>query len=455
MDRKPLRRALGVLYALALGAVSFCLLLWPGLELGRALLDPAFKGPEPPAQVFRWHRALAPAYADWARQRVDSARAAQLSMHDIAGTEWPLFGSVFFLRATENLDQAWLRNPEGERPAVYARAAIDAATELLADPNHAHWVKLHWGDPDYLQRENVFYRMLLIDGIATQLRLLGDSPHRALLQQQVESLAAELDRSEAGLLADYPGQTFPADVAAAWHAILRADAVLGTDHRAAAQRGLRGFVGAMSPQLGLPPYAWFGEEAPSPTDVRGCANAWLLHHAPFVWPQQARAWAQAHREYFLERGFWVQGSREFARGGAADRFSDIDSGPVIAGFCTAASAFGIGAARSLGDFEQARALALQAIAASLPLPNGRLLLPRLLSDLSDAPLLGEAALLYNFSQAPAPEFSGRPTFAPPQSLPAVLWLILGLQLALGTGGLWRAFSRLAATPVSSPRSALR
>lgn len=442
MQRSRLQRGLVLAYALALGMLSFSLLLWPGIELTRAVLDPSLGGSEPAAQTLRWHRALAPAYADWARQRVDSARAAQLSMHDIAGTEWPLFGSVFFLRATENLDQAWQRQPRGERPAEYAREAIDAAAELLADPKHAHWVQLHWGEQDYLQRENVFYRMLLIDGIATQLRLTGASPHRALLQDQVESLAAELDRSEVGLLADYPGQTFPADVAAAWHAILRADAVLGSDHRAQAQRGLRGFIGDMAPQLELPPYAWFGEHAPQPTEVRGCANAWLLHHAPFVWPQQARLWAQRNREYFGEAGFWLRGNRESARGRSDHSGGDIDSGPVIAGYGTAATAFGIGAARSLGQHEEARALSLQAIAASLPLPNSRLLLPRLLSDFSDAPLLGEAALLYNLSQPAAAEFAKASGAAERARTPAIVWMVLMVQLLLGGAGLLRALLRL-------------
>lgn len=140
-----MRRTLLILYALTLAAVSFFLLLWPGFELARALLDRNLGGPEPAAQAWRWHRSLAPVYADWARERIASGAAARLSMHDIAGTEWPLFGSMFFLRATENLDQAWLRAPQGKRPALYARAAIDASADLLADPVQASWVQQHWG----------------------------------------------------------------------------------------------------------------------------------------------------------------------------------------------------------------------------------------------------------------------------------------------------------------------
>lgn len=434
-----MRRMLLTVYALALASIGFCLLLWPGIELARALLDRNLGGPEPAVQAWRWHRALAPVYADWARERVASGAAAQLSMHDIAGTEWPLFGSVFFLRATENLDQAWRRAPTGERPAVYARAAIDASAELLADPVQASWVQQHWGAAHYLSRENVFYRMLLIDGLATQLRLTGESPHRALLLQQAQGLAQELAASATGLLADYPEQTFPADVAAAWHAILRADAVLGTDHSALAAQGLRGFVDAMAPQFALPPYAWFDAE---PTEVRGCANAWLLHSAPFVWPQAARAWAVQHRQHFWSQGFWLSGWREFEHGRGDGFYMDVDSGPVLAGFGTSATAFGLGAARSLCDQREARAVALQAIAASVPLPNGRLLLPRLLSDVADAPLLGEAALLYNLSQPPAPGFAGQPQTPQWRDVPGLVWLVLGLQWVLGLLVMLRAWVRL-------------
>jgi hypothetical protein len=159
-------------------------------------------------------------------------------------------------------------------------------------------------------------------------------------------------------------------------------------------------------------------------------------------PQRARTWAQRNCEYFWEKDFWISGNREFARGRPHRYGGDIDSGPVITGYGTAATAFGIGAARSLGQFEEARALSLQAIAASLPLPNGRLLLPRLLSDLSDAPLLGEAALLYNLSQPAAPGFAEVAGITEGAPTPAIVWLVLSLQLLLGSAGLWRALVRL-------------
>jgi hypothetical protein len=438
-----------LLYAALLAAISFSFFLWPGIELARAVFDSALSGPQPATQSWRWHRALSPSFAAWARDRVGSDAASQLSMNNISGTEWPLFGAVFYLRASENLDDAWRESPRGERPAVYAQDAIEAAADLLADPAQADWVRGHWG-ADYLQRENVFYRMLLIDALATQIRLTGNRRHESLLREQVDGMASELSKSPSGLLADYPAQTFPADVAGTWHAILRADRVLGTDHRAAATAGLRGFTGNLAPELGLPPFAWYGEP-PEATEVRGSGNAWLLHHAPFVWPAQARQWATANSEHFWQDGFWVSGFREFERRQTTNLFADVDSGPVIAQLGTSASAFGLGAARSVGDARQARILALEAIAASWPLPNGRLLVPRLLSDASDAPLLGEAAMLYNLTQPPAPGFEHAAVASNWRDVPAIVWLVLCGQWLLGAGGLWRAARMLRAARRTAPQ----
>ena len=155
------------------------------------------------------------------------------------------YGAIFYLRATENLEQAWLQQlgaDHSKRPSVYARAAIDAAAALVGDPTNASWVQRHWGD-DYLRRENVFYRMLLIDGLATHRLLTGDEQYSALLTGQSESLSAQLDASAFGLLDDYPNECYPTDIIAAWRAIQRADMALGTDHRARIERGLRAFVG--------------------------------------------------------------------------------------------------------------------------------------------------------------------------------------------------------------------
>ncbi len=102
-----------------------------------------------------------------------------IGYRDISGTEWPLFGSVFYLWATESLEQAAREDPSlcPVPPSQYARGAIEAAAALVADPNHAGWVRQHWGD-EYLQKENLFYRMLLISALTSYQKLLGDAQIR-------------------------------------------------------------------------------------------------------------------------------------------------------------------------------------------------------------------------------------------------------------------------------------
>jgi hypothetical protein len=71
-----------------------------------------------------------------------------------------------------------------------------------------------------------------------------------------------------------------------------------------------------------------------------------------------------------------------------DWMTEVDAGSVVAGFGTAACAFGVGAARRQGDMDRAYPLTAQALLAARPLLNGTLLGPRLVSNLSDAPLVG-------------------------------------------------------------------
>src|SRR5207244_457063 len=104
-------------------------------------------------------------------------------------------------------------------------------------------------------------------------------------------------------------------------------------------------------------------------------------------PETAQQWYIRYEEHFWQEGRFFAGFREFPREASIPNWQlfDVDAGPVLAGYGTAASAFGIGAARVNGHFRHAYPLSAQALVASWPLPNGRLLGPSLLSNLSDAP----------------------------------------------------------------------
>ncbi|CAN5335616.1 hypothetical protein BH23VER1_BH23VER1_34920 [soil metagenome] len=381
----------------------------------------------------RLHRSLSPGYAAYAKERVASGAGETVELHDIAGTEWPLFGSCFYLWATEALQDAWEEGhrPSEPEPARYAREAIDAATALVLDPKHATWVKEHYGESDYLRRDNCFYRMLVISAMASHARLTGETSYLPHLRDMVARLAREIDESPHGLIEDYPDQCYPADVVAALAAIKRADAVLGTDHGDVILRGIRLAAAERTGPIGLPPYAASAASGAPLDNSRGCANAYLATFAPDIWPTEAAGIYETFVEHFWQQNAFVAGFREFPAGGGREKYFDVDAGPVVGGLGTAATAFGLGAARANGRFDHARPIGAQMIAASWPLADGTLLVPRILSFAGSdhAPYLGETAILFQMTRRPA--YGTNTVSGADVRLPLVVVAILSLEFAVG------------------------
>jgi hypothetical protein len=417
-------RLLRVARAALLVLVTGALFLSPGLALVRDLRDPHLGGPGIPTRAIETHRRLAPRIASWARDRIASHRAESASLHDVPTTEWPMFTSVFYLLATEQLEAAWQRGALGgaEEPMAYAHEAVDAARDLVIDPSHHAWVRTHWG-AGYLHRENVFFRALVISGLTSHLALTGDRADEPMLRDQVETLAADLDASPLGLLNDYPSECYPIDVLVAVAWIRRADTVLGTDHSAFVQRALRAFTGDEADALGLVRYrVLLSRDASRAMEVqpaRGIGMSWVLLFTPELWPAQSDDWYARYERTFWQDHGWAAGFREYAPGTETENGFEIDAGPVLDGFGTAASAFGIAAARRHGRFDQAFALESEMSASSWTLPDGTMLLPRMVSHAADAPYLGEAALTYFLTVQPA---EGVPIVESQRAWPGLVWL---------------------------------
>ena len=437
--------------AASLLAAALFFFVVPAVLVVADVRDARLHGDQIPAFAWRWHRALTPRYEAWASARVADARGAAVATRDVAGTEWPMFGTVFFLAATERLEEAARRDPSASdpAPAQYARGAVDAAAALLLDAGNATWVRTHWGDR-YLERENVFYRMLLIRGLTSHARITGATVHVPLLRQQVESLAAELDAAPHGLLDDYPGEAYPTDVLWAVAAIRGADPILGTDHRPLVDRFLaRCRAPQLVGRLGLLPFQADARSGRGFDDSRGCSNAGILDQAPFLSVDQAQQWYAEFSRHFWQENALLAGFREYPRDVTTAWGGDVDSGPVVLGYGFAATAFGLAAARANGRIDHAAPLASLAVAGAWPLPDGTLLMPRLLSNAVDAPYLGEAAMLYIFTRTPAagaPLVVGTPRL--PGLVPAlvVAYLLVG---ALLVRAAWRALRD--AAPPGSPR----
>lgn len=404
MRRGRLRRIqLAVNTAVTVALLGFVLIA-PGFLLAGDLLDPAWRTPcGIPRVAWRVHRALTKRWPNWARRRIASGAATRVVTADVPSTEWAMFGSVFYLMATENLQREWEKqaHPRGPAPAVYARDAVNAAAEVLLDPGHHTWVRRHWGD-GYLHEENIFFRAMLTQGLLSRECVLHDGRDMARLRDQCDSLAAELDASPHGLLHDYPGECYPCDIFSAWAAIRRADAALGWDHAAQIARARRGFVAPTEDALGLTPYVASPESGAPLGPSRGIGMSYQLVLAPELYPDLAQHWMARYEEHFWQNRGWAAGFREFPRGWPGAEWTyDVDAGPILQGFGPSANAYGVAAARANGRYDLAWTLSAQVLAASWPLPNGRLLGGRMLSNPAHAPYLGEANLLWLFTVTPA------------------------------------------------------
>ena len=409
--------------------ISFFLFLIPGAIVVHELSDRNIRSASIPQSAWKLHRAVSPQLEQWARERLNSKRATELSTSDISGTEWPLFGAVFYLWSTESLQDAWEKDHSSGvvAPNVYAKGAIEAATSLVIDPAQANWVKVHWGT-NYLKTENVFYRMLVISALTSHARLTGDKKYLPLLKDQVDSLSAELDASQHGLLDDYPSECYPGDVLTSIAMIHKADKILGADHSAFVSRAIRGFQNQALDPRGLVPYAASAPAGEPISPSRGCGNSYVSLFSPEIWPEQAQKWYDLYSQHYWQETWTCAGFREFPKSVPGnDWYADVDSGLVLKGFGCAACAFGVGAARVNGHFEQAYPLTAEMLVTSWPLANGRLLLPRMLSNAADAPYLGEAAILFNLTRLPAEGVSIKTG----GSMPWFVIICLALQFGFG------------------------
>jgi hypothetical protein len=410
--------ASGIVIALAL---VFC--LYPALTVTVLLADPQLKRGGQSALVPLWFRSLAGRYEAWAEGYLKSGYARTVDELDVAGTEWPMFGSVFFLVTADELQ----RQGKIDARTGAIRRAVDRAAEVVVSPDTATWVKAKWGDA-YLTRENVFYRMLLILGLASYEGMTGDARHRALMSAQRKSLAAELERAKYHVLDDYPAECWPNDVLCSVAAIQRAAALEGTNHAALA----KGLIAAIDGPLsvgGLPAYKVDKESGHVHERPRGCGNSGILSFAAELDAPTAARWYREHEKKFWKRNLWLAGFREWPVG-TQDIYGDVDSGPVAFEFGSVASAFGIGAAKATGRMDHAAPLTLEALACSWPTPFG-FLLPAAMGRIAvGGGCLAETALLFSMTRpnraAETVPFTG--------PVPLLVWIMLAAYA--GTGALF-------------------
>lgn len=140
---------------------------------------------------------------------------------------------------------------------------------------------------------------------------------------------------------------WPADQTATLASLARFDAAHGTR---LVEEPLTKWKAVMAKHLdvktGLPESEVTGK-GPGAKHPRGCAQSFITRYLSEVDPALASEWWERYREHFTVRIAGMVGFREWPIG--VERKSDVDSGPIVLGIGTAASAFAIAAAKSQGD----------------------------------------------------------------------------------------------------------
>ncbi|MBN1605919.1 MAG: hypothetical protein JW940_04770 [Polyangiaceae bacterium] len=372
-----------------------------------------------------WFSAAQPRYDRWAEHHRTTRHAAAVHREDVSATEWPMFGSVFYMLSAEELLRSKQIVLTGQ-----VRTSLAGAARVIADPVSGSWVRRKWGK-SYLDKENVFYRMLLVLGLDSYGKMTNDTRYASLVAKHARGLSSELLAAPYRVLDDYPGECYPSDIVWATAAIARVETLSKAERARLSREVMASLAKQLSDEYGLPAMRVDSRTGRILQGSRGCSNSGLLSFAYELAPGTARDWYSRYEAHYWTKSRWLAGFREHARG-ARQAFADVDSGPILFGIGTAASLFGVGAARAAGRFDHAAPMTMEAVAAAWPTPFG-LLVPGVMGWLAaDSWSLGETAFLFAMTRPNhldrAIAFTGSP--------PLVVLAYILLYWALGFGLLW-------------------
>jgi len=401
--------------------LSLLFFIYPSVIISMVILDSELRTTGQSVLVPHWFKSTTGRFHSWATDYLESQTAGSLHHNDVAATEWPIFGSVFFLVTAEDLlAGGWVDPTQGR-----LLEAMDKAAEIVASPITATWVRTKWGDT-YLEQENVFYRMLLILGLSSYENSTGNTQYHEMMSRQRQSLARELTEAPLHLRDDYPDECYPTDVLWAVAAIQRAAQLDGTNHTQLARSLMTTFNGPIRAVEGLPAFQVDAKSGQILQNARGCGNSGILQFAAELDPPLASLWYHNYESQFWKDTGWMAGFSELPNG-SDPTFMDVDSGPVLLGLGSVASAFGIGAAKTVGRIDHAAPLTMEAVACSWPTPFG-FLVPGFLGKMAaDSGCLGEVALLFSMTR-PAYGVERVPFTG---HAPGVVWILLFVYAGLG------------------------
>jgi hypothetical protein len=258
--------------------------------------------------------------------------------------EWTV---VTYQMAALGLGQIALAHPE--RKDAYV-PIIEACIDRLLAPEATAFGAEAWGERglDALDGDHGHAYLGYVNLALGMLRLLRPDNRFAAVHDRVTfALARRIDAAPRGVIETYPGEAYPADVAAVAGSIGLHGRATGADHRALLEQWSRRFRGGcVDPDSGLLIQSVHPASGQAVDAPRASGTAIAIYFLSFADPALSRelfgALAGAQRATFLGFG----GIREHAPGHAGR--ADIDSGPVPLGVSVSASGFALAGARLHG-----------------------------------------------------------------------------------------------------------
>jgi len=186
-------------------------------------------------------------------------------------------------------------------------------------------------------------------------RLLGGSDYVELHDHLSHLISTGLTEANGPGLRSFPSYSWPFDTIPCLASLALHDLVRGkNDSKPLAQTHFTWVAAnALDEETGLP-LSRLGAERELP---RGCDLSLRTMFLGWFAPERAEAHYDKFVEHFWLERFVAAGFAEWPRG--REHFADIDSGPILMGIGSAASAMGIGAARVVGDDYRFRRLVSQ------------------------------------------------------------------------------------------------
>ncbi|MEI8194988.1 MAG: hypothetical protein WCI73_03670, partial [Phycisphaerae bacterium] len=179
--------------------------------------------------------------------------------------------------------------------------------------------------------------------------LLGgaDPALLAAYHAQSELLFQAFAKSPVASLETYPTLTWPVDSLMALESLRLHDVLYQTAYATAAQRWAQWMSAHLDPATGLLNMQ-IDQRGQIHDGPRGCGLSWTLALLPNLAPDLARAQYALYRAAWFRHPLGTTGIREFPTD-RQGQFVDCDTGPIIFGLGTAATGFGLAAAKANHD----------------------------------------------------------------------------------------------------------